>query len=117
MVTLLPIALIIGGYWYVTGGQVISTDDAYVEVDKVGISTDVAGIVQAVDVTENQHVAAAVDCGHPRARHHVGPIGLRPGDQPAIEGDAVHDEGVNGGAAHVDRHPAGGMKYRRADGV
>ena len=53
---LLPLALIGGGYWYVTGGQVMSTDDAYVEADKVGISTDVAGIVKEVDVRNNQHV-------------------------------------------------------------
>jgi membrane fusion protein (multidrug efflux system) len=53
---LLPLALIAGGYWYVTGGQVMSTDDAYVEADKVGISTDVSGIVKEVDVAENQHV-------------------------------------------------------------
>ncbi len=53
---LLPIALIIGGYWYFTGGKIMSTDDAYVDADKVGISTDVAGIVQDVDVTDNQHV-------------------------------------------------------------
>jgi len=33
------IALIAGGYWYVTGGQIMSTDDAYVEADKVGLST------------------------------------------------------------------------------
>src|SRR6266851_1944867 len=38
---LLPLALIVGGYWYVTGGRVMSTDNAYVEADKVGISTDV----------------------------------------------------------------------------
>ena len=55
---LLPLALIAGAYWYVTGGQVMSTDDAYVEADKVGISTDVSGIVKEVDVTENQHVEA-----------------------------------------------------------
>jgi membrane fusion protein, multidrug efflux system len=55
---LLPLALIAAGYWYVTGGQVMSTDDAYVEADKVGISTDVSGIVKDVDVTENQHVPA-----------------------------------------------------------
>jgi membrane fusion protein, multidrug efflux system len=55
---LLPLVLVIGGYWYVTGGQVMSTDDAYVEADKVGVSTDVSGIVQDVDVKENQHVAA-----------------------------------------------------------
>ncbi len=55
---LLPLALVIGCYWYVTGGEVMSTDDAYVEADKVGISTDVSGIVKEVAVTENQHVAA-----------------------------------------------------------
>jgi membrane fusion protein, multidrug efflux system len=55
---LLPLALIVGIYWYVTGGQVMSTDDAYVNADKVGISTDVSGIVKEVDVVDNQHVAA-----------------------------------------------------------
>ena len=49
---LLPLALIAGAYWYVTGGQVMSTDDAYVEADKVGISTDVSGIVKEIDVSE-----------------------------------------------------------------
>ncbi len=53
---LLPLALIAGAYWYVTGGQVMSTDDAYVQAETVGVSTDVAGIVQEIDVTENQHV-------------------------------------------------------------
>jgi membrane fusion protein (multidrug efflux system) len=53
---LLPLALIAGGYWYVTGGSVMSTDDAYVEADKVGISTDISGIVKEVDVSNNQHV-------------------------------------------------------------
>jgi membrane fusion protein, multidrug efflux system len=55
---LLPIALVVGGYYYFTGGQVMSTDDAYVQADKVGISTDVSGIVQDVAVKDNQHVAA-----------------------------------------------------------
>jgi membrane fusion protein, multidrug efflux system len=55
---LLPLALIGGAYWYVAGGQVMSTDDAYVEADKVGISTDVSGIVKEVDVANNQHVEA-----------------------------------------------------------
>jgi membrane fusion protein (multidrug efflux system) len=36
----------------------MSTDDAYVEADKVDISTDVSGIVQDVDVSDNEHVAA-----------------------------------------------------------
>jgi membrane fusion protein (multidrug efflux system) len=53
---LLPLALIAGTYWYVTGGQAMSTDNAYVEADKVGVSTDVSGIVKEIDVIENQHV-------------------------------------------------------------
>jgi membrane fusion protein, multidrug efflux system len=53
---LLPLALIAGGYWYVTGGRVMSTDNAYVEADKVGISTDVSGIVKEIDVSNNQQV-------------------------------------------------------------
>lgn len=55
---LLPLALIAGGYVYVTGGQIMSTDDAYVEAEKVGVSTDVSGIVKEVDVTENQYVTS-----------------------------------------------------------
>ena len=55
---LLPLVLLIGGYWYVTGGRIVSEDDAYVDAEKVGISTDVSGIVKDVDVRENQHVTA-----------------------------------------------------------
>jgi membrane fusion protein, multidrug efflux system len=58
LLVLLPLALIAGVYWYVTGGAVMSTDDAYVEADKVGISTDVSGIVKEVNVANNQHVDA-----------------------------------------------------------
>jgi membrane fusion protein (multidrug efflux system) len=53
---LLPPVLIAGGYWYVTGGRVMWTDDAYVQADQVGISTDVSGLVKDIDVTENQRV-------------------------------------------------------------
>jgi membrane fusion protein (multidrug efflux system) len=53
---LLPLVLIGSGYWYVVGGQVVSMDDAFVESDKVGVSTDVAGIVRDIDVRENQRV-------------------------------------------------------------
>jgi membrane fusion protein, multidrug efflux system len=55
---LLPLVFIVGCYWYVTGGQVMSTDDAYVNAEKVGISTDVSGIVQEVAVKDNDHVSA-----------------------------------------------------------
>ncbi|HXE27040.1 MAG TPA: HlyD family secretion protein [Stellaceae bacterium] len=55
---LLPLALFAGADWYVTGGQVVSTDDAYVQADTVGISTDISGTVQSVEVTDNQQVSA-----------------------------------------------------------
>jgi len=56
--TLLPVALLVAAYEYVTGGATMSTDNAYVEADAVGISTDVSGVVTEVNVTENQHVTA-----------------------------------------------------------
>ena len=43
---LLLIAAATGAYRYGTGGQVRTTDDAYVRADKVGSSTEVSGIVQ-----------------------------------------------------------------------
>ncbi len=55
---LLPLALLLAGYWYVIGGQIMATDDAYIDAQKVGISTDVSGIVKDVDVVENQRVKA-----------------------------------------------------------
>jgi membrane fusion protein (multidrug efflux system) len=53
---LLPIALIAGGYLYVTGGEVMSTENAYVQADMLGIATDVPGIVREIDVHDNQTV-------------------------------------------------------------
>ena len=51
--------VVLGGaaYYYVTGGRYVSTDDAYVEADKVQISSDVAGRVIEVDVGDHQTVA------------------------------------------------------------
>lgn len=53
---LLPLMLLLGGYLYVTGGQIISTDNAYIQADHVGVSTDVSGLVASVDVKDNQRV-------------------------------------------------------------
>ena len=54
---LLPLVLIVALIAYALGGGTLSTDDAYVEANTVGISTDVPGIVERVYVTENQPVA------------------------------------------------------------
>src|SRR3984957_11020139 len=56
LVAVLALALIAGGYFYVTGGQAMSTDNAYVQADTVGVSTDVAGTVVAVEVHDNEPV-------------------------------------------------------------
>jgi membrane fusion protein, multidrug efflux system len=52
----LPIVLIVGAYFYFEGGAYMTTDDAYVEADQVGLSTDVSGMVKSVDVKDNQQV-------------------------------------------------------------
>lgn len=56
MFALLPVALVIGMYCYVTGGATMSTENAYVQADKVGLSTDVGGIVSEILVHDNQTV-------------------------------------------------------------
>lgn len=55
----LPIALLIGGlvYWQSLQGQV-STDNAYVHLDKVSVSAQVGGQIVEVLVKENQQVKA-----------------------------------------------------------
>ena len=53
---LLPLVLIVGFIVYALGGSTVSTDNAYVEANTVGVSTDVSGIVRRVYVAENQLV-------------------------------------------------------------
>ena len=53
---LLPVALVAGGYYYVVGGQVMTTDNAYVQAQSLGVSTDVSGTVQDIDVHDNEAV-------------------------------------------------------------
>jgi membrane fusion protein (multidrug efflux system) len=52
------LVLLVAGYLYLTGGTYVSTDDAYVQADKVMVSADVPGRVVAVDVHDNQLVHA-----------------------------------------------------------
>ena len=48
----------VAGYFYLTGGRYVSTDNAYVEQDTVSISPDVSGRIVQVNVRENQQVKA-----------------------------------------------------------
>jgi membrane fusion protein, multidrug efflux system len=53
----IPLVLVaIAAYLYLTAGRSASTDDAYVQADKIVISSDVSGRVVAVAVKDNQPV-------------------------------------------------------------
>ncbi len=45
-----------GLYFYLAGGRYVSTDNAYVKMDKLNITTDVSGIIAAIPVKDNQRV-------------------------------------------------------------
>jgi membrane fusion protein (multidrug efflux system) len=44
--------------FWIMGGRYVSSDDTYVDAAKVSLSTDVSGLVDEVDVRDNQHVSA-----------------------------------------------------------
>jgi len=48
----------VAGYFWLTGGRYVSTDNAYVQQDMVSISPDVSGRIVSVSVRENQRVKA-----------------------------------------------------------
>ena len=48
--------LVVGGYFWLTSGRSVSTDNAYVKQDIVSVSTQINGPVVEVFVRENQHV-------------------------------------------------------------
>ena len=47
-----------GGYFWLAGGRYASTDNAYVQQDRVTITADVSGRIVTVEARENDHVAA-----------------------------------------------------------
>jgi len=55
----IPLVIVAAGlYLYFTAGRSASTDDAYVQADKIVVSSDVSGRVVAVEVKDNQPVTA-----------------------------------------------------------
>lgn len=52
---LLAVGLGAGAFW-LSGGRYASTDDAYVQADKLMVATDVSGIVQRIAVHEGERV-------------------------------------------------------------
>jgi membrane fusion protein, multidrug efflux system len=53
------IVLLAAGYWFLTTGRYVSTDDAYVQAARVAVSTDVSGRVSEIDVKDNERVKAS----------------------------------------------------------
>ena len=47
---------IVGGWFWLTSGRYVSTDNAYVQQDKVSVSAEISGPIAAVTVRENQRV-------------------------------------------------------------
>lgn len=59
MMISLPLLLIIGGTtYYLLNDHYVSTDNAYVQQDKISVSAEVGGRIVEVAVKENQHVNA-----------------------------------------------------------
>jgi len=52
------VVLLAAGWWYLTTGRYVSTDDAYVQAARVSISTDVSGRVAQINVRDNERVKA-----------------------------------------------------------
>jgi membrane fusion protein (multidrug efflux system) len=54
-----PLALAVaGGYYWMSGGRYVSTDNAYVQQDKVAVTSEVGGPIIDVRVRENMAVKA-----------------------------------------------------------
>ena len=51
------VAVVIGGgFYWLTGGRWVETDDAYVQADSMTLSTDVSGVVASIPVHEGEAV-------------------------------------------------------------
>jgi membrane fusion protein, multidrug efflux system len=51
------VVLLAAGWWYLTSGRYVSTDDAYVQAARTMISADISGRVVKVAVRDNEQVA------------------------------------------------------------
>lgn len=50
------VVILVGGWFWVTSGRYVSTDNAYVDSDQANIASQVSGRVIEVDVKQNQYV-------------------------------------------------------------
>ncbi len=50
------LVMLVGGYFWMTSGRFVETDNAYVQQDKLSVSPEIGGRIIAVSVSENQQV-------------------------------------------------------------
>jgi membrane fusion protein, multidrug efflux system len=50
------VAAVAVGWFWLTGGRYVATDNAYVQADTVQVATDVAGLVKTIAVKDDEHV-------------------------------------------------------------
>ena len=61
LMSAVPLLLVlIGAYFWITGGRYVTTENAYVKQDKVSVAPEISGRIVDVLVGENQHVAGSV---------------------------------------------------------
>ncbi|MGD8378360.1 MAG: HlyD family secretion protein [Gammaproteobacteria bacterium] len=63
------VVLVVGGYYWLTTGRYVETDDAYLHADHVSVSAQVSGQISELGVSSNDHV-------------HKGQVLFRIDDQP-----------------------------------
>lgn len=52
-----PLVVLLGaGYYYLFGERYVKSDNAYVQADKVTVSSEMTGLITSVEVAENQNV-------------------------------------------------------------
>ena len=57
LMVVVPLVVVIGGgYWYLSTGRYVSTDDSYGQADVLTVSSNIAGRVVAIGVHDNQYV-------------------------------------------------------------
>ena len=108
--------VLIGGYVWLISGRFVSTDNAYVQQDKVSVSSDVAGRIVAVNARENQPVQGRRRAVPDRSRPvpHRRRAGRRrhrhcPGAGDLAPGRLCRHQRRHPGRARRDRQCAGGL--------
>jgi membrane fusion protein, multidrug efflux system len=113
------LAVVIGGFYWLSGGRWIDTDDAYVQADSMILSTDVSGIVVSIPVHEGEAVTEGqilfrldplkFQIALDNARANLAQVRLNVGAmkadyQAALQNTSAKEQQVNADRATYDRY-------------